>query len=351
MKIFRMLLAVMSTAMIGGMLSCVAGFDAIVGMVFLPVVAMLFPLGRITEGGLMAGLYPEVWTGELIKQFRIGIESIGWLHRIRSFDSYTRNNVLNFTEIGGDPTVLINNSTYPLEVEELADNNKAITLDKYQTKPTKITDDELHGLGYDKFGSVIERHSEVINETKYKKALHSLAPSGNSEKTPVILTSGGASADGLRKRIKVSDIIAMKEAFDKMKVPQQGRVLVLCPEHVSDLLLEDREFQVQYNNYTTGKIANLYGFEVYEYVDAPSYTVSSKKKLAYGGAESNATRHASICFYAPRMMRAEGETKTYLQDASTSPTTQENLVSFRHYFVCLPLKEEGIGAIVSNVNG
>ena len=350
MKVLRMLLAVMTTALFGGLMSVIVGFNAMIGMVGLPVVAILFPLGSMARGGLLAGLYPEVWTGELIKQFRIGIEAIGWLSRIRSFDAYAHDNILNFTQIGGDPTVLINNSTYPLEVETLDDNNKAITLDKYQTKPTKITDDELHGLGYDKIGSVVERHSEVINETKYKKALHSLAPAGHTDKTPVLLTSGDTSADGTRKKIKVADIIAMKEAFDKMKVPQQGRVMVLCPEHVSDLLLEDREFQVQYNNYTTGKIANLYGFEVYEYIDVPSYTVSSKKKLAYGSAESNATRHASICFYAPRMMRAEGETKTYLQDASTSPTTQENLVSFRHYFVCLPLKDEAIGAIVSNVN-
>ncbi len=350
MKALRMLLAVMTTALLGGMLSFVSGINVMIGMVGLPVVAMLFPMGSMANGSLMAGLYPEVWTGELIKQFRIGIEAIGWLHKIRSFDSYAHNNVLNFTQIGGDPTVLINNTTYPLAVEELEDNNKAITLDKYQTKPTKITDDELHGLGYDKIGSVIERHTAVINETKYKKALHSLAPSENTEKTPVILTSGSASSDGTRKKLKVADIIAMKEKFDNIKVPQQGRVLVLCPEHVSDLLLEDREFQVQYNNYTTGKIANLYGFEVYEYIDVPSYTVSTKKKLVYGGAETSTTRHASVCFYAPRMMRAEGETKTYLQDSATSPTTQENLVSFRHYFVCLPLKEEAIGAIVSNVN-
>ena len=350
MKILRILFSLMMTAVVGAVMSESAGFSAIVGAVGLPMFAMLFPVQMFAKGSLLAGLYPEVWTGELIKQFRIALESVGWLFKIKSYDSYANKNVLNFTEIGGDPKVLLNNTTYPLDVATLEDANKAITLDKYQTEPTKITDDELHGLGYDKFGTVVERHLTAINETKYKKALHSLAPSENTNKTPVLLTSSSASADGTRKKIKTADIIAMKEAFDKMKCPVSGRVLVLCPEHVADLLLEDREFQVQYNNYTTGKIANLYGFEVYEYIDVPSYTVSSKKKLAYGSAETNATRHASICFYAPRMMRAEGETKTYLRDASTSPTTQENLVSFRHYFVCMPLKEEAIGAIVSNVN-
>ena len=53
--------------------------------------------------------------------------------------------------------------------------------------------------------------------------------------------------------------------------------------------------------------------------------------------------------YAPRAVRADGETKTYLQDAKTSPTTQENLVNFRHYSICLPLRNEAIGAIVSDI--
>lgn len=58
--------------------------------------------------------------------------------------------MIHFVNIGGDPTVLVNNTSYPLEIEELEDGDKAVTLDKYQTKPTRITDDELYSLSYDK---------------------------------------------------------------------------------------------------------------------------------------------------------------------------------------------------------
>lgn len=46
-------------------------------------------------------------------------------------------------------------------------------------------------------------------------------------------------------------------------------------------------------------------------------------------------------------MKANGSTKTYLQEAAANPTTQENLFSMRTYTICLPTKAEGLGAIVS----
>jgi hypothetical protein len=112
-------------------------------------------------------------------------------------------------------------------------------------------------------------------------------------------------------------------------------------------LQTDQKFADQYHNYTTGKISNLYGFEVYEYVDCPYFTTSTKTKKAYGAVPANGDYQASVAFYAPRMMRANGSTKTYMSEATSDPQNQQNLVNFRHYSICLPLKNEAIGAIVS----
>ena len=84
--------------------------------------------------------------------------------------------------------------------------------------------------------------------------------------------------DGTRKRITRQDIIALKDKFDKLKVPTAGRRLVLCTDHVNDLLLQEQKFADQYYNYQTGKIANLYGFEVYEFVGNPYYNTSGVKQ-------------------------------------------------------------------------
>lgn len=346
-KILFLMIGLLANSFVGGMLSACVGISPVIGAVGLNVVAAVSPLFGIE--GLRAGLYAEIWTGETIKAFRNSVASLGWLSKIRSFDTQVaNNNTINFVDLGGDPTVLINNTSYPIGVETLTDANKAIGLDKYQTKATKVTDDEARGLSYDKIGSVIERHREVVDNKKYARALHALAPLTDAAGTPVLVTTGAAS--GTRKRLVVADIIALKEKFDKMKVPVQGRVLVLCPEHVNDLLLQDTTFAQRYNNATTGAIANQYGFEIYEYVDAPVYTVSSKTKLAYGATPTAATdRNASVAFYAPRMMKATGETKAYIDEPDTQ--NQEWRYNLRHYFICLPLKNEALGAIVSAVNG
>jgi hypothetical protein len=348
MKKINLVFALMVNFVAGGILASLVDLPAVAGGLALNAIALLSPLFR-PNFSLLSGLYTEVWTGEMIKAFRTSIESIGWLNGIKSYDQYAENDVIHFVHIGGDPGVLLNNTTYPIGVETLTDADKAISLDKYQTKATVITDDELHAISYDKMASVIERHKDAMLETKYKKALHALAPAGHTASTPVLITSGAKSADGTHHTILRKDIIDMKTSFDKLKIPNQGRILVLCSDHVNDLLENDQKFAEQYYNYTTGKISNLYGFEVYEYTDCPYYTVSTKVKLAWGTAPAATSRQASIAFYAPRMMKATGSTTAYLSDAKTDPLNQQNLLNYRHYFICLPLKDEAIGAIVSKI--
>ena len=344
-RIVFCLMAVLLNCFVGGAMASAVGVAPIIGGAVLNVAAAVSPFLGID--GLRAGLYQELWTGETIKAFRNSVESIGWLNRIRSFDSeVAANNTINFVDLGGDPTVLLNNSTYPIGVETLTDANKAITLDKYQTKATKVTDDVARGLSYDAKATHIERHRDSVDEKKYSKALHALAPASDATKTPVLVTTGAT--DGTRKRIKVADIIALKAKFDAMKVPTKDRILVLCPEHVNDLLLEDTTFNQRYNNTKTGKISDQWGFEIYEFVDAPVYTVSTKAKLAFGATVTATTdRNASVAFYAGRCMKATGETKAYIDEPDTQ--NQEWRYNVRHYFVCMPLKNEAIGAIVSAV--
>ncbi len=341
-----LMMALLFNAVMGATISAAIGLPAIVGAVGLPAVSTLSPLFGIE--GLRAGLYTEVWTGEMIKAFRNSVESIGWLNKIRSYDQYADKDVIHFVDIGIDPEVLINNTTYPIPVQNLTDGDKSISLDKYQTKPTRITDDELRAISYDKIGSVIERHRESIDEKKIAKALHAIAPSTDSNATPIIRTSGEAATGEPRKIFTRKDIVALKKKFDAAKVPVTGRILVLCPDHVNDLLLNDQKFADQYYSYQSGKIANIHSFEVYEYVDAPYYDSNTGTKLPWGGVPTPTHFQASVAFHEKRVMKATGSTKTYMSKAEDNPETQENLVNFRHYFICLPLKNEAIGAIISN---
>jgi hypothetical protein len=345
-KLVVVVFAVLANCFAGALAASAVDVSPIYGALALNGIGVV--LGNLVpQDALGVGIYTEVWTGEMIKAFRNSAESLGWYTAIRSYDEKAQHNVIHFVELGGDPDVLINNTTYPIPLQALTDADVPIGLDKYQTSVTPITDDELHAISYDKMGSVIERHKEAINEKKYAKALHALAPASDAAFTPVILTTGQDDGTG-RRMITRQDIIALKKKYDGMKTPVGGRILVLCNDHVNDLLEQDQKFVAQYHNYTTGKISNLYGFDIYEYTDCPYFNAGAKTKKAFGSIPTAGTDfQASVSFYAQRMMRADGETKAYLSPAASDPESQQNLCNFRHYSICLPLTNKSIGAIVS----
>ena len=338
-------MAVAFNSVFGATVATAVGAAPAVGAVVTNAVGVLAPLFSDGTPVLRAGVYTEVWTGELIKAFRTAAESIGWYNRIRSYDAYVKNDVIHLVDVGADPTVLVNNSTYPLTIEDLPDGDKAVSLDKFQSNPTRVTDDELHAISYDKMQSVIDRRKEAFFEVKYARAIHSLAPAGNTDKTPVVLTTG-TTTDG-RKAMTRADIITLKKKFDKAGIAKDGRILVLCGDHVADLLETDQKFADQYYNYQSGKISNLYGFEVYEYEKCPYFNASTLAKVAYGAVPTANDMQASVAFSLHRAMRADGSTKTYLSEAAQDPQNQANLFSMRTYTLCLPTKAEGLGAIVS----
>lgn len=335
----------------GATIADVAGFEPAVGAVLGNVVSF-FAGNFIPAGVLPVGVFTEVWTGEMVKAFRTAAESVGWYDRIKRYDQYVNNDVIHFTELGGDPTVLVNNTTYPLQVESLEDADKPISLDHYDTTATPVTDDELHACTYDKMASVQERHKEALREKIYEKAIHAIAPAGNTTTTPVLLTTGEATADGTRKKLTPNDLLALKKQCDKMKMPKHDRILVLCSDHINDLLETEQKFKDHYNiNQTEGKIARLYGFDIYEYDGTPYYKVSDKTKLAFGAVASATTdRQASVFYFNGRMMKANGSVQFYYSEASKDPLYHRNLVNFRKWNICLPLSaENSVGAIVSAI--
>lgn len=323
-----------------------------------PAVGAIIGLGVFTlaykfrhalpQGVLAAGIYMEVWTGELVKQFN-SLDQVGWMQGIRDYSQYANNNVIHLVDVGADPDVLINNTTYPIAVQDLGDGDITISLDKYQTKATRITDDELYAISYDKIALKREQHGTAIANVMHKKAIHAMAPAANTVNTPVLVTTGENDGTG-RKRLVRADIVALKKAFDDAKFPLTGRRLVLCSDHISDLLLTDQKFADQYYNYTTGKISNLLSFEVYEYVENPFFVIGAKTKLAYGGLPVAGTHsQASVAFLPAEMFKAKGTTKGYASKAEDNPLTQENLINFRQYFITLPKKQRAIGAVISGL--
>ena len=106
---------------VGATIACVFDFNTIAGVAAVNGVSLVSALcgGFMPSGVLAAGIYPEAWTGELIKAFRTAAESIGWYNAIRAYDSYVKADAIHFVDVGADPEILVNNTTYPLTVQEL----------------------------------------------------------------------------------------------------------------------------------------------------------------------------------------------------------------------------------------
>ena len=294
--------------------------------------------------GIRVTVYTEVWTGELIKQFRVS-DVATFLDGIPDYSRYVENDIIHLVKVGVDPEVLINNTTYPIPIVALDDEDIPISLIKFTTKTTPITDDELYALSYDKIASVKERHGSAITDTKHDKAIHAIAPASDAVKTPVLVTDGADDGTG-RKRLQLVNIVALKKGMDDAGVPKKGRRLVLCNDHINDLLLVDQKFRDQYYNYTTGKIANMLGFEIFEYTNNPYYSAAGAKK-AFGSVPEATDYRASIAFYTKRMFKATGSTKMYWSPAANDTEYHRNKVNFEHRAIVLPKTQDAIGAIRS----
>ena len=333
-----MFTALLFNAIAGATLAGTVGLSPLAGALGMNVLAAV--IGQAApDGSLREGVYTEIWTGELVKALRSGLEG-SWLDGVPDQSSIAENDVIHLVDVGVDPDVLVNNTTYPSPLQALEDKDIAVKLDKFQTKVTPITDDELYAISYDKMARVKESHSNALNDAKFTKAVHALCAKNNTAKTPILTTTGERDAETGRLRLTPNDLVEMKRALDKMKVPSENRRLVLCPDHVNDLLLVSQNFREQYNiDRNTGKVGKLYGFDIFEYANTPLYTTAGVKK-DLGSTVAKGEFQCSFAFYTPRVFKATGSTKMYYSEASTDPEYQRNKINFRHYFICMPKKAD-----------
>lgn len=338
--IFTLLSALVFNAVMGATMGGAVGINPMTGAIGANAVAAVCGMFNLAPAGsLRAGVLTEVWTGELVKYLRSVLEAT-FLDGIPDASSLAENDVIHLVDVGVDPDVLVNNTTYPIPLQALNDTDITISLDKFQSKVTPITDDELYALSYDKMARVKESHGNAINDAKFAKAAHALCATQNSATTPVLVTTGERDADTGRLKITVQDVINMKRSLDKLKVPSQNRRLVLCTDHVNDLLETSQAFKEQYNiNRADGTVGRLFGFDIYEFANNPLYTIAGTKKDV-GAAASAGEFQCSFAFYTPRVFKCTGSTKMYYSEASTDPEYQRNKINFRHYFICMPKKAD-----------
>ncbi len=189
----------------------------------------------------MPANFPELWLTRVIQNITTTDKAM-WLDGIPEVESevyvlgegtVTEKNIIHVPTSDFKPEVLINNTTYPLALQEYTDDEVIIALDKYQTRPTSISDDSAMGSSYDKIDTATGKHTVQMTSSKYKKAIHAIAPSAAGTDKFVIPTTGEDDGTG-RRMMRYEDLVAVRKQFASMAdgegIIEEIRI-VLSPDH------------------------------------------------------------------------------------------------------------------------
>lgn len=285
-------------------------------------------------------LNKQVWLKQILMGF---YPDDSFLKKVVDYSEFVENDILHIASAGIDPQVLINNTTYPINVVGREDSDNTAELDKFETENTLIRRPDAIEYSYNKVESVIQQHRATLRASVAKKAIHAFAPTKDTADTPVILTTG-ATVNG-RKRMSFEDLLTLKERFDDALIPLSERYIVLHPKHVTDLLLEDLKLFKELTDIKDGEPARFAGFGCYQFSFMPTYAEVENvlTKIAFG--ETPSDNFASVAFYAKEVMKADGE--IYMYASYDDPKERGTVIGFDKRFIALPIRGKGIGAIVS----
>lgn len=301
--------------------------------------ASFVPTG--TQGSTNVGLNKEIWIEDLLEGF---YADDMFITECRDLSPFVDNDVINLAEAGVDPTVLINNSTYPIAVNDRTDTALTITIDTFDTENTKVVKAEAIELAYNKLESVVRGHKNALRMKIMEKAAHAIAPATTGTFTPIILATGADNGAGL-KALKFIDLLSLQKAFDEAEMPGEGRILILSVQHHNDL---QKENLAMYNQIAlTGEI---YGFKLYRLSSnrLPKYNKTTGAKMAFGAAAAPSTdTTASVAFHKDEVARAMGTSSMFHSKAEDDPIYRRDVIGFQQRAIVIPIRNKGIAAIYS----
>ncbi|NMA73134.1 MAG: hypothetical protein GX963_03035 [Bacteroidales bacterium] len=285
-------------------------------------------------------LEKEIWVSQIQENF---YPDSSFLKYGQDYSGLVENNAINMAEAGVDPKVLINNTTYPITVAKRVDTPIRIELDKFETENTLVRRPEEIQYAYSQLESVLMGHRNQLRAKTAEKAAHAYAPQEDSPYTPVILTTG--TAKGTRKTITFDDILNLKERFDNMEIPLEQRFLVLHPSHVTDLIRLDVKGFKDITDLVNGQPKRFAGFGVLQFSRTPFYELDTMEKLEWSVKVGENSGFCSFAFQANEIMKADGD--VFLYSTENDPKERATIVGFDKRFIAVPIRNKGIGAIVS----
>lgn len=284
----------------------------------------------------------QIWIDTLMENF---YSEGSFLSQAKDMSAFVDYDTINLAEVGSDPGVIVNNDTYPITAAQRTDTVKTLTLDTYDTESTIVRNVEAMELAYDKRSSVLAQHRMSLQQEAFDRAAHAIAPDSNTTNTPVITTTGADNGNAY-KRLTFGDIATLKKLFDNNKYPKVGRNLVLCPDHIEDLILEDKTLFKDLVNQRDGEVLKLLGFNIFEYPSIAIYDNSTGIKKGLADAPAGTDSVSSFAFMSNEVMRAQGTIEMFVTE--NDPGERGDIIGFQMRFLAAPIRAKGVAAIYSD---
>ncbi len=297
-------------------------------------------LGGMPQGSATAGVFKEIFIDQLMEKF-YGVPS--FLDAATDMTEFVEFNTINLADIGVDPAVLINNTTFPVPAAVRADAALALPLDNFDTENTIVRNLEEVETAYNKRESVIRQHRNSIMEVCGNKAAHAYSPASDTADTPVLVTTGAVNPVTGLKRLTLEDLAEMKRRLDVIKVPALGRWGVLHPDHVADLIVQDKDLFKVFTNIAEGTVPRIFGFSMFEYPTNAIYLHTTGVKQPFGAAPDANDATSSFFFHTAEVMKADGTVDMFIRE--NDPEQRGDIIGFQKRFVALPMRDKFNGAI------
>lgn len=262
---------------------------------------------------------------------------------------------IRFNKLINNVEFFVNNSA-DFTAQSMSGKKTLVEWEKYDTRPTKVTDAEIRYLNFDKRSVVRVKHMEAMKLGIRDHVIWKLAPDEHAELMPVMRTTGANDGTG-RLRMQFADIVKYLELVKKLNLPDMTALnMILCPEHQTDLILDrdSAKYFADKNIFfdmATGKVRSIMGFNFFENNQSVAYNAAGEK-LAKGAALGATDRNGSLFFYGKNTVYHIEAVKILYspetQDTKSADPTSE--FRLQTYGLVDRVEEYGVGAIVSGIS-
>jgi len=236
---------------------------------------------------------------------------------------------------GADPTIILNNASWPITAVRRTDTDVNYVLDSFSTTPHHIPWIELQSLSYDKIDSILGQHTNALVEAVGDKMLINWSPTTAGQE---VATTGGSGAvttppvagqTGTRKAFHPDDLITVMNLFNAQDVPDDGRQLLIDANMYGGFYQQLSASQAnsfnQFADNKTGQLGKLHSFNVFVRSSVLLFASAATSPKAYGSSIAATDNLASLAWHEDTVCRAVGEMKPFMD--TDNPLYQGDIFS------------------------